>query len=89
MSTSSYNVRLGNKIIDIISYDDSMTVEEVKQSLINHDGYDPAIIVTKRRKVTPKKLLAPSQQECYSPIPAYDPKEDGDYSDWLVFHNID
>lgn len=89
MSTSSYNVRLRSKIIDIISFNDPMTVEEVKQSLINHDGYDPAIIITKRRKVTSKKLLAPSQQPYNNPVPDYDPKEDGDYSNWLVFHNID
>lgn len=54
---SAFNVRLGRKIIDTVFYSDGCSVdtEEVRRSLVHHDGYDPAITVTKRRepRVTP------------------------------------
>ena len=43
-------VTLNGKRIDKVSYLKPITVEEVKRSLINHDGYDPGINVTKERK---------------------------------------
>jgi hypothetical protein len=49
----SFTVRLHGRPIDLVFYDADMSAEDVKRSLINHDGYDPAITVTKsRRKYT-------------------------------------
>lgn len=52
----AFNVYLKNKQIDKIFYGDNTKVdkEEVKKSLVNHDGYDSGIRVTKERK---KKFL--------------------------------
>lgn len=46
-----FNVFLNGKMIDTVTYsiDSKMTSEEVRQSLINHDGYDANIIVRKER----------------------------------------
>lgn len=41
----AWNVYLDGELIDIVFYNDDFDVEEVKQSLINHDGYDPSITV--------------------------------------------
>lgn len=46
----AWNVKLGRKIIDKVFYDDNCDKEWVKACLINHDGYDAAIIVTKVRR---------------------------------------
>ena len=46
-SSVAYNVYLCGKLIDTVFQSGASTVEEVKRSLINHDGYDPAIRVTK------------------------------------------
>ena len=48
----AFNVYLGSKLIDTVFYGKGVKVdkEEVRKSLINHDGYDPAIRVTKKRK---------------------------------------
>ena len=43
----AYNVYLRGKHIDTVFQSGASTVDEVKRSLINHDGYDPAIRVTK------------------------------------------
>jgi hypothetical protein len=44
-------VKLDGKEIDKVPYDDSYkTAEEVKRSLVQHDGYDSEIVVTKERK---------------------------------------
>ena len=43
----AYNVYLRGKLIDTVFQSGMSTVEEVKRSLINHDGYDAAIRVTK------------------------------------------
>lgn len=47
----AFNVYLGHKLIDTVFYGKNVKVdkEEVRRSLINHDGYDPAIRVTKKR----------------------------------------
>lgn len=46
----TFRVFLGKKEIDIITYTKAqkMTCEDVKNSLINHDGYHPGIEVKKR-----------------------------------------
>ena len=46
-SSVAYNVYLYGKLIDTVFQSGVSTVEEVKRSLIDHDGYDPAIRVTK------------------------------------------
>lgn len=91
MAPIAYNVRLNGKLIDTVFYCDKGAAEEVKRGLVNHDGYDPAIVVSEVRKSTPKSQLAPSQRETapVGPVPYYDHKTDGDYSAWLVFNNID
>lgn len=40
-----YKVYLNKKLIDIIFYSGQNTPEEVKRDLVEHDGYDPNIIV--------------------------------------------
>lgn len=47
---TKFNVYLGSKLIDSVWYNASYTRDEVKHSLINHDGYDYNIRVTKARK---------------------------------------
>ncbi len=46
----AYKVWLNNKHIDTVFWVDNSDKEEVKRSLINHDGYDPDIQVTQERK---------------------------------------
>ena len=41
----AWNVCLNGKIIDTVFYDDDSDAEEVRRSLIDHDGYDPEITV--------------------------------------------
>jgi len=43
----SWNVFLGRKLIDRVWFIDQYTAEEVRKSLINHDGYNPEISVVK------------------------------------------
>lgn len=47
----SFNVYLNGRKIDTIFYSSNATVtkEDVKRSLINHDGYDFRIVVTKAK----------------------------------------
>jgi type III secretory pathway component EscV len=52
-STNWFTVKLNGKEIDSIQSTQT-TAEEVKKSLIDHDGYDPDIVVTKDRV---KKVL--------------------------------
>lgn len=40
-----YDVFLNGKEIDSIPYSSELTEEEVKKSLVQHDGYDPEIEV--------------------------------------------
>ena len=49
----AYKVWLGRKHIDTVFWVDNSDKEEVKQSLTNHDGYDPGITVTQERKRKP------------------------------------
>jgi hypothetical protein len=46
---AAFNVYKGRKLIDTVFCSDTDTVEDVKKSLINHDGYDSDIRVTKPR----------------------------------------
>ena len=46
MKATAWDVFLRGKLIDTVFYDDSYkTADEVRRSLIGHDGYDPAITV--------------------------------------------
>ena len=47
-----FNVYLKGKLIDTVFYSGGTNVDndEVRRSLINHDGYDPAIVVREERK---------------------------------------
>lgn len=42
----AYDVYLDGKEIDTVFYGDNSTADEVKQGLINHDGYSSDIVVT-------------------------------------------
>jgi hypothetical protein len=86
---TAYNVRLNGKLIDTVFYSNTTDADEVKHSLINHDGYDPGITVTKARKRKTKAKPVLADLGPVGPVPNYDPKTDGDYSAWLVFNNID
>ncbi len=48
----AFNVTLNRKNIDTVFYSDAhkITCDEVRRSLVNHDGYDSAITVRKERK---------------------------------------
>ena len=48
----AFNVYLRGKLIDTVFYgdDERVTRDDVRRSLIGHDGYDPAIVVRERRK---------------------------------------
>jgi hypothetical protein len=46
----AYDVYLDGKLIDTVFQSGISDEEEVKKSLINHDGYDPGIEVRKSRR---------------------------------------
>lgn len=49
---ASYNVRLNGKLIDKVFYSGiDLTTDEVKASLVNHDGYHPDINVSRKTQV--------------------------------------
>jgi hypothetical protein len=45
MPHRAFTVYLNGKEIDTVFWVRTATVDEVKRSLINHDGYDPNIVV--------------------------------------------
>ena len=45
MKQLAWDVYLNNKIIDTVWFDEDMTEDQVEDALINHDNYDPAIVV--------------------------------------------
>ena len=45
-----FKVFKGKKLIDVVFYEDSCDREYVRKSLIEHDGYDPNIVVTKTKR---------------------------------------
>lgn len=49
--TQPFDVILKHKVIDTVFYDrgTKVTTDEVKRSLVDHDGYDPGITVRKVR----------------------------------------
>ena len=47
MKMCGYEVYLRGKWIDCVFYTNDHTADEVRISLINHDGYDPQIAVRK------------------------------------------
>jgi len=50
MASIAWNVYLKGKIIDTVFYDSNCDREYVRRGLVEHDGYDPAIVVRKARK---------------------------------------
>ena len=58
MPTTAYNVYLRGKLLDTVFQSGQSTAAEVRRSLINHDGYDDAIKVTKARGSSPAQRLA-------------------------------
>ena len=56
----AFDVYLRRKLIDTVFYSAGATVDadEVKRSLVGHDGYNPAIVVRRRRTPDPCKLNA-------------------------------
>jgi len=48
--STAYDVYLNDKLIDTVWQDDPSDEEEVKRSLVRHDGYDPGIEVEKSKK---------------------------------------
>lgn len=48
--SETFNVYLNGRLIDTVFQSGPFTTEEVKRSLVNHDGYDPRIVVKKQRK---------------------------------------
>ena len=49
MKTTCWNVYFHGRIIDTIWYDEICDADYVRNSLINHDGYDVRIKVRKAR----------------------------------------
>ena len=47
---TAFTVYLRGKEIDIVFFGPGYTKEEVRKSLIDHDGYDPEISVKRRLK---------------------------------------
>lgn len=46
----AWNVYLNGKKIDTVFCVPSMGADEVKRSLVNHDGYDPGITVRRNNR---------------------------------------
>ena len=49
MRAIAWNVYLNGKLIDTVFYDADCDADYVRRGLINHDGYDPRIVVRKAR----------------------------------------
>lgn len=49
----SYRVMLGDKVLDIVYYLGQHTEEEIKKSIIEHDGYDENIRVEFYENILP------------------------------------
>ena len=54
MAQQAWNVYLNGKLIDTVFWVPSANADEVKRSLIGHDGYDSGIVVKKERKSSSK-----------------------------------
>lgn len=53
---NAFNVYKGRKLIDTTFWNDGITTEDIRNSLINHDGYDSDIRVCKPRFTEKKRL---------------------------------
>jgi len=49
---TKFNVYLAGKLVDSVFYNDTSSASEVKQSLVDHDGYNPSIKVVKARNLS-------------------------------------
>lgn len=51
MKLKAFNVFLNGKLIDTIFYNasDEIEADDVKRSLVNHDGYDSRIVVRENK----------------------------------------
>lgn len=58
----AYKVTLYGRSLGDVFFDRDMTAAEVKRSLVDHDGYDPAIKVTKPRTLRGRRLPNPKYQ---------------------------
>lgn len=50
MAHQAWNVYLNGRCIDTVFYDKNCDKDYVLRGLIDHDGYDPRIIVRRARK---------------------------------------
>lgn len=56
VNEAAFNVFLNGKKIDTVFYNSDMDTDEVKKSLIDHDGYDSGITVKKEKAAKKDKL---------------------------------
>jgi hypothetical protein len=49
---AKFNVYLAGRLVDSVSYSGNETSDDVKKSLVDHDGYNPSIKVVKARNVS-------------------------------------
>jgi hypothetical protein len=58
-TSNAWNVYLNGKLIDTVFYSAGakVTADEVKRSLVNHDGYDPGIVVRRSNRFGKKNPL--------------------------------
>lgn len=49
ITMTAWNISLNGKLIDIVFYDNDCSKDYVKNGLINHDGYDPRIEISRRK----------------------------------------
>lgn len=67
----AFDVYKNGKKIDTVFCSDKDTAEDVKKSLVDHDGYDPDIVVKKARKSSSKKLNEQKFEEETLWLPAH------------------
>jgi len=48
MKQSRFDIYLHGRHIETVYYDEDMAAEEVRKSLINHDGFNTNIVIVKR-----------------------------------------
>lgn len=63
MAAHQFDVYLQGKLIDTVFYPETDTEDDVKHSLISHDGYDSGIIVKKGRRKAKTRGIGESAQE--------------------------
>ena len=56
MASIGWNVFLNEELIDTVWFDSRMEAEEVKRSLVGHDGYDAMIVVCRDAEGPKKKF---------------------------------